>query len=101
MSNPPQPDSVRSTIHWPGPIPREIKLHPKTDLSQDELREEIKGWLPFVQESRVPRDQANISAHNNDCELRQRRAIVQKCASESQGSRYIRAAELFQPFIKV
>ncbi|OOQ90739.1 hypothetical protein PEBR_03487 [Penicillium brasilianum] len=75
-----------SAFHWPGGIPREIKHHPKADLSQDELREEVKGWLLFVQESWVPRDRANTN-DDKEYELRQRRALVQKWASESQSFR--------------
>lgn len=35
-----------SEASWPAGIP-EIRQHP-TDLSQEELREEAKGWLLFV-----------------------------------------------------
>jgi hypothetical protein len=59
-----------ATIHWPGGIPRGIKHYPKTDLSQEELREEVKGWILFVQESWVPRDQANVSDDDKEYELR-------------------------------
>lgn len=83
-----------SAFHWPGGIPREIKHHPKANLSQDELREEVKGWLLFVQESWVPRDRANTN-DDKEYELRQRRALVQKWASESQSFRDVRQTLLF------
>lgn len=84
-----------STLHWPGGIPHKIKPHPKTDLSQEEVREEVKGWLFFVQESWVPRDRANINDDNKEYELQQRRALVQKWASESQDFRDVRLTPLF------
>jgi hypothetical protein len=83
-----------STIHWPGGIPCEIKPHPQTDLSQDELREEVEGWLRFVQEKWVLRDRANITDVHKEYELRQRRALVQKWASESQDFRDVRPTSL-------
>lgn len=100
MPKTPQSDCLMSTIHWPGGIPRELKPHPKADLSQDELREEIKGWLLFVQESWLPRDQANISDNDKEYELRQRRALVQQWASESQDFRDVRPTQSFQPLIE-
>ncbi|KAJ5198445.1 uncharacterized protein N7498_007562 [Penicillium cinerascens] len=48
-----------SAVYWPGGIPREIKHHSKADLSQDELREEVKGWLLFVEESWSFQDRAS------------------------------------------
>ncbi|OKP00020.1 hypothetical protein PENSUB_8218 [Penicillium subrubescens] len=88
-----------TTIHWPGGIPREIKPHPETDLSQDELEEEVKGWLLFVQENWVPRDRANISDDDKEYELRQRRALVQNWASESQDFRDVRPIHYLQAFV--
>lgn len=38
-----------SVQHWPGGIPSCIKPHPEADLSDDEIKEEVKGWLLFVQ----------------------------------------------------
>lgn len=38
-----------SEASWPAGIP-EIRQHP-TDLSQEELREEAKGWLLYVRVS--------------------------------------------------
>ncbi len=89
-----------SAIYWPGGIPREIKHHSEADLSQGELREEVKGWLLFVQESWVPRDWANTSNDDKEYELRQRRALVQKWASESQIFRDVRPTHYFQAFIE-
>ncbi len=39
----------RSVQHWPGGIPTSIQPHPEPDLSFDEIKEEVKGWLLFVQ----------------------------------------------------
>ncbi|GIJ90322.1 hypothetical protein Asppvi_009276 [Aspergillus pseudoviridinutans] len=36
--------------HWADGIPRCIKPHPEGDLSLNELKEKIKGWLLFLQE---------------------------------------------------
>lgn len=55
-----------------------MKPHPKTDLSQDELGEEVKSWLRFVEENWVPRYLANISNDDNEYELRQCRDLVRK-----------------------
>ncbi|KAJ5623023.1 hypothetical protein N7490_011628 [Penicillium lividum] len=43
----------RSVQHWPGGIPTSIQPHPETDLSLDQIKEEVKGWLLFVQENWV------------------------------------------------
>lgn len=34
---------------WPGGIPLTIRLHPNDDWSEDELKEESKGWCQFVE----------------------------------------------------
>lgn len=34
--------------HWPGGIPSHIRPHHTADLSFDEIKEEVKGWLLFV-----------------------------------------------------
>ncbi|KAJ5501494.1 hypothetical protein N7453_006311 [Penicillium expansum] len=67
--------------HWPGGIPREIKRH-ATDVSRDEIEEQVKGWLLFVRESWLPRP-SDLDA-DKEYELRQRRALVQQWASASQ-----------------
>lgn len=38
-------------VHWPGGIPEHIRPHPTADLSLDDLKDEVKGWLLFVQVS--------------------------------------------------
>ena len=38
----------RFVQHCPGGIPRSIKPHPETDLSLDQIKEEVKGWLILV-----------------------------------------------------
>lgn len=39
----------RSVQHWRGEIPTSIQPHPEADLSLDQIKEEVKGWLLFVQ----------------------------------------------------
>lgn len=34
---------------WPGGIPSTVRLHLDDDLSENDLREESKGWSQFVQ----------------------------------------------------
>lgn len=72
---------MATPYHWPGGIPREIKRH-ATDLSRDEIEEQVKGWLLFVRESWLPRP-SDLDA-DKEYELRQRRALVQQWASASQ-----------------
>lgn len=67
-------------FHWPGGIPREIKRH-ETDVSRDEIEEQVKDWLPFVKEKWLPRP-SNLDA-DREYELRQRRALVQQWVSAS------------------
>lgn len=38
-------------FHWPGGIPEHIRPHPTADLSLDDLKDEVKGGLFFVQVS--------------------------------------------------
>uniref|UniRef100_A0A093VBG8 Uncharacterized protein n=1 Tax=Talaromyces marneffei PM1 TaxID=1077442 RepID=A0A093VBG8_TALMA len=46
----------RSVQHWPGGIPTSIQPHSEADLSLDQIKQEVKGWLLFVQayQSRAP-----------------------------------------------
>ncbi|RDW64344.1 uncharacterized protein DSM5745_09755 [Aspergillus mulundensis] len=76
------PHSVR---HWPGGIPSCIKRHPVEDLSIEELKEEVKGWLLFVKETWVARPDS--MEDDDEYELDQRRALVEQWASASQGFR--------------
>ncbi|KAL4994246.1 hypothetical protein BDV10DRAFT_197657 [Aspergillus recurvatus] len=64
---------------WPGGIPGCIKRHPTGELSDEELKEEVKGWLLFV---RIGDDLTDND--NGEYELRQRRALVEQWASASQ-----------------
>ncbi|KAJ6103223.1 hypothetical protein N7486_005650 [Penicillium sp. IBT 16267x] len=73
----------RSVQHWPGGIPRSIKPHPETDLSLDQIKEEVKGWLLFVQENWVAAADAGVS-NDGEYELRHRRQLVEKWASATQ-----------------
>ena len=34
---------------WPGGIPSTVRLHPNDEWSEDELKEESKGWCQFVE----------------------------------------------------
>ncbi|KAJ5924579.1 hypothetical protein N7466_008766 [Penicillium verhagenii] len=72
----------RSVQHWPGGIPSSIKPHPETDLSWDQIKEEVKGWLLFVQVSA-----AAVNNCVDDYELHQRRQLVEKWASATQEMR--------------
>lgn len=73
----------RSVRHWPGGIPSSIKPHPETHLSLDQIKEEVKGWLLFVQENWV--SAANTGVSNDvEYELRHRRQLVEKWASATQ-----------------
>ncbi|GFG15823.1 hypothetical protein IFM61392_09179 [Aspergillus lentulus] len=67
-----------------GGIPCSIKPHPEDDLSLDQMKEEVKGWLLFVQENWVRRSEADIAEDNGDYELRQRRKLVEQWASATQ-----------------
>ncbi|KAL4869571.1 hypothetical protein BDV12DRAFT_196198 [Aspergillus spectabilis] len=67
----------RPVRHWPGGIPRTIQPHPNGNLTLDEIKDEVKGWLLYVQESWVPRS----SEDDEEYELRQRRALVERWAS--------------------
>ncbi|RAH51923.1 hypothetical protein BO85DRAFT_473108 [Aspergillus piperis CBS 112811] len=64
-----------SEASWPAGIP-EIRQH-TTDLSQEELREEAKGWLLFVREKIQPTSTPEDG-------LRQRRALIEQWATASQ-----------------
>ncbi|RHZ47427.1 uncharacterized protein CDV56_102568 [Aspergillus thermomutatus] len=71
--------------HWPGGIPSHIRPHHTADLSFDEIKEEVKGWLLFVKESWVPRAHAGVPEdEDDDYELRQRRALVERWAAGAQ-----------------
>ncbi|KAG2027748.1 hypothetical protein GB937_000190 [Aspergillus fischeri] len=64
---------------WPGGIPSHIRPHHTADLSFDEIKEEVKGWLLFVKESWVSRAHAGVAeSEDEDYELRQRRALVDR-----------------------
>ncbi|KAJ5933842.1 hypothetical protein N7454_006171 [Penicillium verhagenii] len=69
-------------FHWPGGIPTVIKADPNGDITRDEINEEAKGWLLFVEEKWVPRDNANDE--DGDYEVRQRRSLVETWAKASQ-----------------
>ncbi|KAJ5443400.1 uncharacterized protein N7458_007272 [Penicillium daleae] len=71
----------RSTLA--GGIPRCIKPHPETDLSLDQIKEEVKGWLLFVQENWVPAANTD-SSNSGKYELNQRRQLIEKWASATQ-----------------
>ncbi|KAF4200470.1 hypothetical protein CNMCM8927_003037 [Aspergillus lentulus] len=70
---------------WPGGIPSHIRPHHTADLSFDESKEEVKGWLLFVKESWVSRAHAGVAeSEDEDYELRQRRALVDRWAAATQ-----------------
>ncbi|KAJ5918607.1 hypothetical protein N7466_010599 [Penicillium verhagenii] len=71
-------------FHWPGGIPTVIKADPNGDITRDEINEEAKGWLLFVEEKWVPRDNANVPDEDGDYEVRQRRSLVETWAKASQ-----------------
>ncbi|KAJ5803972.1 uncharacterized protein N7518_000275 [Penicillium psychrosexuale] len=73
----------RSVQHWPGGIPTSIQPHPETDLSLDQIKEEVKGWLLFVQENWVSAANAGSSSDER-YELYHRRQLVEKWASATQ-----------------
>ncbi|GAQ03702.1 hypothetical protein ALT_1023 [Aspergillus lentulus] len=75
---------TRPVRHWPGGIPCSIKPHPEDDLSLDQMKEEVKGWLLFVRENWVRRSEADIAEDDRDYELRQRRKLVEQWASATQ-----------------
>ncbi|RLL98056.1 hypothetical protein CFD26_101647 [Aspergillus turcosus] len=79
----------RPVRHWPGGIPRFIRPHPESDLSLDQIKEEVKGWLLFVQESWVSRANAAVAVPDDDdeYELRQRRTLIKQWASATQDFR--------------
>ncbi|CAI7586760.1 unnamed protein product [Penicillium glandicola] len=72
----------RSAQHWPGGIPSSIQPHPETDLSLDQIKQEVKGWLLFVQENWV--SAANAGSSEERYELYHRRQLVEKWASATQ-----------------
>ncbi|KAJ5663844.1 hypothetical protein N7507_004575 [Penicillium longicatenatum] len=73
----------RSVLHWSGGIPTCIQPHPKPDLSDDEIKEEVKGWLLFVKENWV--SAANAGAPSDaEYERKHRRQLVEKWASATQ-----------------
>ncbi|GLA14612.1 hypothetical protein AnigIFM62618_001049 [Aspergillus niger] len=75
-----------SEASWPAGIPK-IRQHP-TDLSQEELREEAKGWLLFVRENIQPTSTPEDG-------LRQRRALIEQWATASQEFREARYSSAF------
>lgn len=99
----------RSVQHWPGGIPTCIQPHPEPDLSWDQIKEEVKGWLLFVQvyifiaftfptttsnsvltcsqENWVSATKAGSSDENY--ELNHRRELVEKWASATQEFREV------------
>ncbi|EED20505.1 hypothetical protein TSTA_037260 [Talaromyces stipitatus ATCC 10500] len=88
----------RSVQHWPGGIPSSIKPHPETDLSLDQIKEEVKGWLLFVQENWVPA--ANTRASNDgEYELHQRRHLIEKWVSATQELRDVNSTPVKSPKI--
>jgi hypothetical protein len=34
---------------WPGGIPSSVRRHQNGDLSEEEMKEETKGWCQFVE----------------------------------------------------
>ncbi|EEA19152.1 hypothetical protein PMAA_014130 [Talaromyces marneffei ATCC 18224] len=73
----------RSVQHWPGGIPTSIQPHSEADLSLDQIKQEVKGWLLFVQENWV--SAANAGAPSDgDHELTHRRQLVETWASATQ-----------------
>ncbi|PWY93153.1 hypothetical protein BO94DRAFT_583393 [Aspergillus sclerotioniger CBS 115572] len=80
---PPSP-SPKTVRHWPGGIPVSVRVHPDS-LSNDEMREAVKGWLLFVSVHWVSRQAAGISEDEDpDYELRQRRSLVERWATADQ-----------------
>ncbi|KAJ5540167.1 hypothetical protein N7513_008499 [Penicillium frequentans] len=73
----------RSVQHWSGGIPTCIQPHPEPDLSDDEIKEEVKGWLLFVKENWVSAANAGASS-DAEYELKHRRQLVEKWASATQ-----------------
>ncbi|KAJ5934396.1 hypothetical protein N7466_003943 [Penicillium verhagenii] len=76
------PRSVQHWQHWPGGIPTCIQPHPEPDLSWDQIKEEVKGWLLFVQENWV--SAVNAGSSDEHYELNHRRELVEKWASATQ-----------------
>ncbi|KAJ5887549.1 hypothetical protein N7495_007590 [Penicillium taxi] len=94
----------RSVQHWPGGIPTCIQPYPEPDLSWDQIKEEVKGWLLFVQvyifiaftfptttsNSVLTYSQenwvsaANAGSSDKNYELNHRRELVEKWASATQ-----------------
>ncbi|KAJ6107423.1 hypothetical protein N7523_008746 [Penicillium sp. IBT 18751x] len=86
----------RSVQHWPGGIPSSIKPHPDTDLSLDQVKEEVKGWLLFVQENWVPAPNTGAS-NDGQYELHQRRLLIEKRASATQELRDVNSTPVKFP----
>ncbi|KAJ5797782.1 uncharacterized protein N7503_007078 [Penicillium pulvis] len=82
------PPSSKSAQHWPGGVPSSIQPHPETDLSHDYAKEEVKGWLLFVQESWVSVVDAGATS-DVGYELKHRRQLVEKWASATQEFRAV------------
>lgn len=74
-------------FHWPGGIPLEVKPDTNGDIAPEEANETAKGWLLFVSETWVSREDANIPDHDTDYEVRQRRALVETWAKAEQAFR--------------
>ncbi|PCG95678.1 Hypothetical protein PENO1_072120 [Penicillium occitanis (nom. inval.)] len=74
---------------WPGGIPSTVRLHPTDEWSEDELKEESKGWCQFVEKEWIPKTDLNE-------EMQQRRALIERWASADQHFRdsYHRRAPL-------
>ncbi|OQD73867.1 hypothetical protein PENDEC_c013G01540 [Penicillium decumbens] len=71
-------------FHWPGGIPPEINPDANGDINPEEVDEDAKGWLLFVEEKWVPRAMVNVSDKDGDYETRQDRALVETWAKASQ-----------------
>ncbi|KAF3394974.1 hypothetical protein DPV78_008544 [Talaromyces pinophilus] len=60
-----------------GGIPSTIRLHPNDEWSEDELKEESKGWCQFAEEEWIPKTDLNE-------EMQQRRVLIERWASADQ-----------------
>ncbi|GAM35787.1 hypothetical protein TCE0_017f04381 [Talaromyces pinophilus] len=69
--------------------PSTVRLHPNDEWSEDELKEESKGWCQFVKEEWIPKTDLNE-------EMQQRQALIERWASADQNFRdsYHRRAPL-------
>ncbi|KAL3454338.1 hypothetical protein BJX65DRAFT_291864 [Aspergillus insuetus] len=58
--------------HWPGGVPREIRIDANNFTNQQAI-EESKGWVLFMQEQWVSRVMANVPNEDEEYELRKPR----------------------------